>query len=238
MAVSAGGTREYLDPVRFLGNASSGLMGWALARAAVLRGATYGWWRPTLRARAAERRARPVVSTADLADAMTVAAKEADIVVMAAAPADFTPATTSRTKIKKSGGAGSELELVQTTDVLAGLVADRTDARQVLVGFAAETPMPSAPPVGSGPGQAARKGCDLLVLNEVGHGRVFGQTDSEITLIGGSNRRPDRRQQGHACPSHLGCCVELAIPPVDSAQDPHKQDEGTQWQGDSSPPNR
>ncbi len=115
VAVSAGGTREHLDPVRFLGNASSGRMGWALARAASLRGAT-------VRAVAAhvEASAPPnveverVISTADLAVAMEVAAKGADVVVMAAAPADFTPAETSQTKIKKSGGAGLGVDLVQT----------------------------------------------------------------------------------------------------------------------------
>ena len=184
VAVSAGGTREYLDPVRFLGNSSSGLMGWALARAAVLRGATV-----RLVAANVAMPAPPnivvqrVVSTADLADAMSVAAKEADIVVMAAAPADYTPAATSWTKIKKYGDAGLELDLVQTTDVLARLTADRTDEAQVLVGFAAETPDAEHSLLDLGRAKLARKGCDLLVLNEVGHGRVFGRADSEITLI-------------------------------------------------------
>ena len=184
VAVSAGGTREFLDPVRFLGNSSSGLMGWALTRAAVLRGATVRLVAANVAMPAPPNVAlQPVVSTADLADAMSVAAKEADIVVMAAAPADYTPATTSRTKIKKSGEAGLELDLVQTTDVLARLVADRTDEAQVLVGFAAETPDAGHSLLDLGRAKLARKGCDLLVLNEVGHGRVFGKTDSEITLI-------------------------------------------------------
>ena len=102
---------------------------------------------------------------------MEVAAKGADVVVMAAAPADFTPAETSRTKIKKSGGAGLAVDLVQTPDVLAGLVAARTDPRQVLVGFAAETPGPDQSLLELGRAKLARKGCDLLVLNEVGPGR-------------------------------------------------------------------
>ena len=184
IAVSAGGTREHLDPVRFLGNSSSGLMGWALARAAVLRGATVRLVAANVALPAPPNvTMQPVVSTADLADAMSIAAKEADIVVMAAAPADYAPATRSRTKIKKSGQAGLELELIQTTDVLARLVADRTDEAQVLVGFAAETPDPEHSLLDLGRAKLARKGCDLLVLNEVGVGRVFGQPDSEITLI-------------------------------------------------------
>ena len=184
VAISAGGTREHLDPVRFLGNSSSGLMGWALARAAAIRGADV-----TLVAANVELAAPPgtevrgVTSTSDLADAMTKAAADADIVVMAAAPADFTPATSSDLKIKKSGHAGLELTLVQTTDVLAGLVAARTDPAQVIVGFAAETPTAEKSLVELGQAKLARKGCDLLVLNEVGRGLVFGQPDSEIILL-------------------------------------------------------
>ena len=186
VVISAGGTREHLDPVRFLGNASSGRMGWALARAASLRGAT-------VRVVAAHVDDPPpphadidrVTSTADLAAAMDLAAKGADLVVMAAAPADFTPAEASQAKIKKSGGAGLRVELVQTPDVLAGLVAARSDPRQVLVGFAAETPDPGHSLVELGQAKLARKGCDLLVLNEVGRGKVFGQPDSEIIILGG-----------------------------------------------------
>jgi phosphopantothenoylcysteine decarboxylase/phosphopantothenate--cysteine ligase len=182
--VSAGGTREHLDPVRFLGNASSGLMGWALARAARLRGAEV-----TLVAANVDRPAPPgvpvvpVTSTADLGAAVSAAATTADIVVMAAAPADFTPGTASGTKIKKSGNGGLQLDLVQTSDVLAGLVRDRTDPRQVLVGFAAETPTEETDLIELGRAKLARKGCDLLVLNAVGRGLVFGQPDSEITLL-------------------------------------------------------
>jgi phosphopantothenoylcysteine decarboxylase/phosphopantothenate--cysteine ligase len=102
---------------------------------------------------------------------------------MAAAPADFTPAAASTSKIKKSGEGGLELTLVQTTDVLAALVSGRTDPAQVLVGFAAETPTGDQTLAALGRAKLARKGCDLLVLNEVGHGRVFGQQSSEITLL-------------------------------------------------------
>jgi phosphopantothenoylcysteine decarboxylase/phosphopantothenate--cysteine ligase len=184
VVVTAGGTREHLDPVRFLGNASSGLMGWALARAARLRGASV-----RLVAANVDRppplgvAVQAVTSTADLADAVTAAAPTADVVVMAAAPADFTPAAASDTKIKKSGNGGLQLDLVQTSDVLAGLVRGRTDPCQVLVGFAAETPTAEQSLVELGRAKLARKGCDLLVLNAVGHGLVFGQPDSEITLL-------------------------------------------------------
>ena len=184
VVVSAGGTRERLDPVRFIGNASSGLMGWALARAAVLRGAEV-----RLVAANVGMPAPPgtefeaVNSTADLAQAMAVAAKDADIAIMAAAPADFTPANTSETKIKKSADVGLELTLVQTVDVLASLVAARTDSRQVLVGFAAETPGGGQTLLDLGRAKLARKGCDMLVLNEVGPNLAFGQPDNHITIL-------------------------------------------------------
>jgi len=184
VAVSAGGTREHLDPVRFLGNASSGLMGWAVARAAALRGATVRLVAANVAMPSPlNAAAQPVTSTADLAEAMSVAGKDADVVVMAAAPADFTPARPSATKIKKTDNSGLQLELVQSADVLAGLAAARTDERQLLVGFAAETPDPEHSLVDLGRTKLQRKGCDLLVLNEVGPGRVFGQPNSEITLM-------------------------------------------------------
>ena len=184
VVVSAGGTREHLDPVRFIGNSSSGLMGWALARAAVLRGADVRLVAANVGLPAPPgTEVEAVSSTADLAQAMAVAAKDADIAIMAAAPADFTPASASQTKIKKSADGGLELRLVQTTDVLANLVAARTDARQILVGFAAETPGAAETLLDLGRAKLARKGCDLLVLNEVGHNLVFGQPESKITLL-------------------------------------------------------
>jgi phosphopantothenoylcysteine decarboxylase / phosphopantothenate---cysteine ligase len=184
VAVSAGGTREHLDPVRFLGNSSSGLMGWALARAAGLRGAAVRLVAANVAMLApANSAVQYVTSTSELAEAMTVAAKDADVVVMAAAPADFTPARASETKIKKSGDGNLRIDLVQTSDVLAGLAAGRTDPQQVLVGFAAETPDAEHSLLDLGRAKLHRKGCDLLVLNEVGHGLVFGQPDSAITLL-------------------------------------------------------
>jgi len=184
VAVSAGGTREHLDPVRFLANSSSGLMGWALARSAAQRGAA-------VRLVAANTSLVPppgvtveaVTSTAELAAAMTTAAQGADLVVMAAAPADFTPGAARDTKIKKSGDGGLELSLVQTPDVLAGLVSRRTDPGQLIVGFAAETPAADQTLLELGRAKLARKGCDLLVLNDVSRGGVFGRPDNEVVLL-------------------------------------------------------
>lgn len=183
--VSAGGTHEALDPVRYLGNASSGLQGVALARAASLRGA-----RVTLVA--AHMSAAPpsgaevvrVSSTADLADAMAALQPQADVVVMAAAPADFTPESPSGTKISKDGDAGLQLSLRQTTDVLATLSHGRP-REQVIVGFGAETAGDPERLVELGRAKLARKGCDLLVLNDVSDGRVFGESHNTITLING-----------------------------------------------------
>ncbi|MBA8795085.1 phosphopantothenoylcysteine decarboxylase/phosphopantothenate--cysteine ligase [Friedmanniella endophytica] len=192
VAVSAGGTREHLDPVRFLGNASSGLMGWALARAALLRGAEVELVAANVeRPAPGTARLTTVTSTRDLEQAMRTVAADADVVVMAAAPADFAPREYAAAKIKKeSPQQGLELSLVQNPDVLAGLVAERDRrevTRQVLVGFAAETADDPAALRALGVAKLARKGCDLLVLNAVGRGKVFGKADSEITLLS----RPD-----------------------------------------------
>ena len=125
--------------------------------------------------------------------------------------------STSQTKIKKSADGGLELKLVQTTDVLAGLVAARTDARQILVGFAAETPSAGETLLDLGRAKLARKGCDLLVLNEVGHNLVFGQPHSQITLLTAEGATgPIHREQGHACASHLGRGPGPAGTPVGS----------------------
>ena len=184
VVVSAGGTREHLDPVRFLGNRSSGLMGWALARAAVLRGAEVDLVAANVTLPAPPgTTVHPVTSIADLAAAMAERTASADLVVMAAAPADFTPTARSDTKIKKAGDGGLHIDLVQTTDVLAALVRHRSDPRQVLIGFAAETPTADSPLLELGRAKLARKGCDVLVLNEVGEHKAFGRPDNEIVLL-------------------------------------------------------
>ena len=183
VVVSAGGTHEALDPVRFLGNASSGRQGLALAQAAALRGA-----RVTL---VAANVALPipsglevvrVTSTADLAEAMFALQADADALVMAAAPADFTPVDPADGKIKKDGDGGLTVAFKQTTDVLATLSHDRP-RDQVIVGFAAETAADDAELLQLGRAKLARKGCDLLVLNNVSGGAVFGSDANAITII-------------------------------------------------------
>jgi len=183
VVISAGGTREPLDPVRFIGNSSSGLMGVALARAAVQRGAQ-------VRLVAANLTVEPpgavdvveVGSTAELAAAMEVHAADADLVVMAAAAADYTVAVPSPMKLKKTGDAGLSLDLVQTVDVLAGLANHRRRG-QVLVGFAAETATDAEDLLRLGELKLARKGCQLLVLNNVSGGAVFGAEENQVTII-------------------------------------------------------
>jgi phosphopantothenoylcysteine decarboxylase/phosphopantothenate--cysteine ligase len=186
VVVSAGGTREFLDPVRFLGNRSSGRQGVALARAAVGRGA-----RVTLVA-ANVTVAEPagvdvvrVVSAAELHDAMVAAAGDADAVVMAAAVADFRPATYAHSKIKKSpDGTNPVVHLERTDDILAELAAKRSVAGQVVVGFAAETGDEHGSVLDHGRAKLAAKGCDLLVVNEVGADRGFETTHNQAVVLG------------------------------------------------------
>ncbi len=184
--VTAGGTREPLDPVRFLGNRSSGLMGYALATAAVARGAEV----TVLAANVglpdpAGVTVLPVETTAQLHDAAVRAAASSDAVVMAAAPSDFRPVHPTQTKIKKrSDGSVPALELVQTPDVLADLVRRRSaDPLPVIVGFAAETGDSTAAVLDHARAKLRRKGCDLLVVNDVSGGRVFGSDDTEAVVL-------------------------------------------------------
>ncbi|GAA5153350.1 bifunctional phosphopantothenoylcysteine decarboxylase/phosphopantothenate--cysteine ligase CoaBC [Nocardioides marinquilinus] len=186
VVVSAGGTREPLDPVRFLGNRSSGRQGYALARAAVARGA-----RVTLVAAHTEL-ADPagahvvrVGTTAELREAVLAAAGDADAVVMAAAPADFRPVAVSEAKIKKADdGSAPTIELAQNPDVLAELAAARPRPGAVVVGFAAETGDADGTVLEHARAKLARKGCDLLVVNDVSGGAVFGRDDNEAVVLG------------------------------------------------------
>ncbi|MEV5706979.1 bifunctional phosphopantothenoylcysteine decarboxylase/phosphopantothenate--cysteine ligase CoaBC [Actinoallomurus sp. NPDC052274] len=180
VVVSAGGTREPIDPVRFIGNRSSGLQGYALARTALARGA-----RVTL---VAANVALPdpagadvlrVGSALELRDAVLKAAGEADAVVMAAAVADFRPAGYQDVKIKKTDGAEPDpIRLVKNPDVLVELVTARRPG-QVIVGFAAET----NDVLRNGREKLARKGCDLLVVNEVGERLTFGAPDNAAVIL-------------------------------------------------------
>jgi phosphopantothenoylcysteine decarboxylase/phosphopantothenate--cysteine ligase len=185
VVVSAGGTREYLDPVRFLGNRSSGLQGVALARTAAARGAevTLVAANVTLPDPAGVKVVR-VETTAQLRDAVLTAAATADAVVMAAAPADFRPADVSDAKIKKADdGSAPELRLVQNPDILAELSRDRPREGMVVVGFAAETGDASGSVLEHASAKLARKGCDLLVVNDVSGGKVFGSPENEAVVL-------------------------------------------------------
>lgn len=183
VAVSAGGTRESIDPVRYLGNASSGRMGIALAQAAALRGAEVDLvLGHTETAAPSGVRVHQVSSAAALQTEMDARALEADVLIMAAAVADFTPAHPSQTKIKKSGSAGLTLELTQNPDILAGLAAHRRPGQQI-IGFAAETAPDEQQLLQLGLTKIACKGADLLVLNDVSAGKVFGRPDNRVTII-------------------------------------------------------
>ncbi|MFV8127370.1 bifunctional phosphopantothenoylcysteine decarboxylase/phosphopantothenate--cysteine ligase CoaBC [Streptomyces syringium] len=182
VVISAGGTREPLDPVRFLGNRSSGKQGYALARTAVARGA-----RVTLVAANSE---LPDPAGADVVrvgtavqmrEAVLAAAADADAVVMAAAVADFRPERYAEGKIKKRDGREPEpVALVRNPDILAEISADRARPGQVVVGFAAETDEVLA----NGRAKLVRKGCDLLVVNEVGERKTFGSEENEAVVLG------------------------------------------------------
>lgn len=185
VVVSAGGTREYLDPVRFLGNRSSGLQGYALARAAAARGAhvTLVSANVSLPDPAGVSVVR-VETTEQLRAAVVTATATADVVVMAAAPADFRPTAVSDAKIKKSDdGSAPAIELVQNPDILAEISHDRARPGAVIVGFAAETGDATGSVLDLGRAKLARKGCDLLVVNDVSGGAVFGSTDNEAVIL-------------------------------------------------------
>ena len=186
VVVSAGGTREYIDPVRFIGNRSSGLQGYALAKAAASRGAsvTLIAANVTLPDPAGVSVVR-VVTTAEMREAVLTAAHDADAVVMAAAPADFRPVAPARSKIKKThDGTAPHIELVENPDILAELVQTRTSKRPIIVGFAAETGDADGSVMDHARAKLERKGCDLLVVNDVNEGRVFNAADSEAVIIG------------------------------------------------------
>jgi len=182
--ISAGGTREPLDPVRFLGNRSSGRQGVALAEAAVARGAEVTLVAAHLEVAVPDGvTVRTVSSTLDLQEAMRTAAPAADIVIMAAAVADYRPAEVQADKIKKDvAGDRVSLELVRNPDVLAGLVDGRRPG-QVIVGFAAETEPDDALRRELGRTKIQRKGCDLLVLNRVGWTQGFATERNEIEVL-------------------------------------------------------
>ncbi|MFN8077471.1 MAG: bifunctional phosphopantothenoylcysteine decarboxylase/phosphopantothenate--cysteine ligase CoaBC [Kineosporiaceae bacterium] len=183
--ISAGGTREPLDPVRFLGNASSGRQGIALAEAARDRGASV-----TLALAAVDvpvpggASVHRAGSALQLREVVHSLAADADVVVMAAAVADFRPAEVASSKIKKSGDPeeGLTLRLVRNPDILAELAAARRPG-QTVVGFAAETGDAHADVLEHARRKLSAKDVDLLVVNDVSEGRVFGKDETTVSLL-------------------------------------------------------
>ncbi|MCC3293296.1 bifunctional phosphopantothenoylcysteine decarboxylase/phosphopantothenate--cysteine ligase CoaBC [Arthrobacter sp. zg-Y411] len=187
VTVTAGGTREPLDPVRFLGNRSSGKQGTALAEAALAAGARVRLIAAHMEVPAPGDVELVRVETAlELREAVHKAAADSDVVVMAAAVADFRPDKVVETKIKKSDDtADPVITLVRNPDILQEIVQARgTGATPALiVGFAAETGDATTDVLEYGRRKLARKGCDLLVLNQVGKSLVFGQDQTEVRIL-------------------------------------------------------
>jgi phosphopantothenoylcysteine decarboxylase/phosphopantothenate--cysteine ligase len=197
VTISAGGTREPLDPVRFLGNRSSGKQGVALALAARDAGAT-------VRLLAAHMEVPPpagvevvrVETALQLREAALAAAADSDVVIMSAAVADFRPAEVSDTKIKKrDDSADPVITLVRNPDILHELVerrnaGDAGPASQLIVGFAAETGDSDGDVLAYAEAKLRRKGCDLLVVNHVGTDKVFGQDTNAVVILARSGSEP------------------------------------------------
>jgi len=184
VVVTAGGTREALDPVRFIGNRSSGKQGVALALAAAARGASVTLIGANLEVHApATVEVVHVGSTLELASAVAEAATSADIVIMAAAVADYRPETVAEGKIKKeTQGDTLQLTLVKNPDILQRLAASRP-AGQIVVGFAAETESDREALLTLGRAKIARKGADYLVLNTVGWAEGFATDGNTIVVL-------------------------------------------------------
>lgn len=191
--VTAGGTREPLDPVRFIGNRSSGKQGYAVARVAAQRGADV-----TLIAGNTAGLADPagvnvvhIGSAHQLQDAVSKHAPDAHVLVMAAAVADFRPTHVATSKIKKShdpnAASAPSIELTRTEDVLAGTVRARADGQlpnmRAIVGFAAETGDANGDVLFHARAKLQRKGCDLLVVNAVGEGKAFEVDNNDGWLL-------------------------------------------------------
>lgn len=189
LLVTAGGTREPIDPVRFIGNRSSGKQGYAVARVAAQRGADV-----TLIAGHTAGLVDPagvevvhVSSAQQLADAVSKHAPTADVLVMAAAVADFRPAQVATAKIKKGVEGPPTIELLRNDDVLAGVVRARAHGQlpnmRAIVGFAAETGDANGDVLFHARAKLRRKGCDLLVVNAVGEGRAFEVDSNDGWLL-------------------------------------------------------
>lgn len=188
--ITAGGTQENLDPVRYLGNRSSGRQGFALAEVAAQRGA-----KVTIIAGHTDELDTPcgaevvrVVSAREMADAVEKRAAEADLIIMAAAVADFRPQQEADAKLKKGldDAALHAIQLVENPDILATTVQRRARGEIgecTIIGFAAETGSATQDPLELAQEKLERKGCDLLMCNQVGIGKVFGQLENSGFLL-------------------------------------------------------
>ena len=195
VVITAGGTREALDPVRFLGNRSTGKQGVALAEAARDLGATVHLIGANLEVPAPEGvQVTRVVSALELREATLEASTAADVLIMSAAVADFRPAEFAEFKIKKSADSEDApvIQLVRNPDILREVVVRRQQAREagestlgpkLIVGFAAETGSAEKTPLELGREKLQRKGTDFLAVNTVGVNRGFGTDDNTITLL-------------------------------------------------------
>lgn len=189
VVVSAGGTREPIDPVRFLGNRSSGRQGAALAAEAAARGAEVTLVAANIAGDVLADVQHPslrvvrVGAAAELAEVMKREAVDADVVVMAAAVADYRPAEVSERKLTKEAGGVPAIELIENEDIVAALAAMRRPG-QLIVGFAAETPEDEAEMLARARGKQQRKGVDLLVVNEVGWERGFEAAENAVHILG------------------------------------------------------
>jgi len=184
LLVTAGGTREPLDPVRFIGNRSSGRQGIAIAVAAAARGASVTLIGANLELSVpASVTLVPVSTTAELEAAAVAAAEKADVIIMAAAVADYRPEHVTESKIKKeSTGDRMSIELVKNPDILAGLARNRRPG-QVIIGFGAETEPDREKLVELGRQKIARKGSDYLVLNTVGWSQGFATERNSVVIV-------------------------------------------------------
>ncbi|EWM11727.1 bifunctional phosphopantothenoylcysteine decarboxylase/phosphopantothenate--cysteine ligase CoaBC [Kutzneria sp. 744] len=212
VVISAGGTREALDPVRYLGNRSSGKQGYALARVAAQRGAevTLVAGHTADLADPAGVRVVRIGSAVELRDAMHAESPSADAVVMAAAVADFRPLGLSASKIKKGDREPEPIRLAVNPDILVELVKARPTG-QVVVGFAAETGDDTGDVLHHGRAKLARKGVDLLVVNAVGDGLAFEVEDNAGWLL---SPEGDERPIPHGSKARLAATVWDAVVPL------------------------
>ena len=223
MTISAGGTREPLDPVRFLGNRSSGKQGVALAVAAREAGARVRLLAAHMEVPAPAGVEVVQVETAlELRKAALHAAADSDVVIMAAAVADFRPADVSGTKIKKRDDvADPVIKLVRNPDILRELVEVRDAASrdQLIVGFAAETGDAGGDVLEYARDKLHRKACDLLVVNQVGQDLVFGEDTNSVVILSRDGSEPQeasgsKSDVAAAVIDRISAELSRAVPPA------------------------